>query len=275
MKKPEVGPHLPGFGKGRSCDATSSELPRASDSKVTFHSDIPASDNDSDDWVSDDSSNASTSSGEAFNKRVHDYYNHGLIAPEQKFDFIEHLSSIVLLLKQSNTTAVYEALVDTHSRDCQLQIVLIHILIYIINNDYFITTGLSMLALREPQATILSNPHINCAMCCIAQGGDLHFPLEPLDSLLAVAVPLVLRSGPPPVLFYMHLSQKQSPHMSGIASNDIMSPDWIQTLGTALDQSGAPKPKTKTQLQHDRRWHTLDTNCPWSRHKEECIAGPW
>ena len=158
-KKPEVGPPcLPGFGKGRSCDTTSSELPRASDSKVTFQLDIPISDNNSDDWVSDDSSNASTSSGEAFNKRVRDYYNHGLIAPEQKFNFIEHLSSVVLLLKQSNTTTVYEVLVNTHSCDCQLQIVLICILIYIINNDYFITTGLSMLALRELQATILSNP---------------------------------------------------------------------------------------------------------------------
>ena len=85
--------------------------------------------------MSDDSFNASTSSGEAFNKQVRNYYNHSLIAPEQKFDFIEHLSSIVLLLKLSNTTTVYEALVDTHSHDCQLQIALIRILIYIINND--------------------------------------------------------------------------------------------------------------------------------------------
>ena len=67
-KEPEVSPHLLGFGKGRSCNITSSELPRASDSKVTFQSDIPVTDNGSDDWVSDDSSNASTSSGEAFNK---------------------------------------------------------------------------------------------------------------------------------------------------------------------------------------------------------------
>ena len=167
-KEPEVSPHLPGFGKGQSRDTTSSELPRASDSKVTFQSDIPVSDDGSDDWVSNDSSNASTSSGEAFNKRVRDYYNHGLIASEQKFDFIEHLSSIVLLLKRSNTTAVYEALVDTHSHNCQLQIALIHILIYIINNNYFITTGLSMLALRELQATILSNPHVNRAMHHVA-----------------------------------------------------------------------------------------------------------
>ena len=111
------------------------------------------------------------------------------IAPEQKFDFIEHLSSIVLLLKLSNTTAVYKVLVDTHSRDCQLQIVLIRILIYIINNDYFITTGLSMLALRELQATILSNPCVNHAMHHVALRRDLHFSLEPLDSLLMVAVP--------------------------------------------------------------------------------------
>ena len=68
IKEPEVGPCLPGFGKGQSHDTTSSELPRASDSKVTFQSDIPVSDDGSDDWVSDDSSNASTSSGEAFNK---------------------------------------------------------------------------------------------------------------------------------------------------------------------------------------------------------------
>ena len=81
MKEPEVSPYLPGFGKGQSCDTTSSELPRASDSKVTFQYDIPVSDDDSDDWVSDDSSNASTSSDEAFNEQVCDYYNHGLIAP--------------------------------------------------------------------------------------------------------------------------------------------------------------------------------------------------
>jgi len=276
-KKPEVGPHLPGFGKGRSCDATSSELPRASDSKATFHSDIPASDDNSDDWMSDDSSNASTSSDEAFNKRVHDYYNHGLITPEQKFNFIKHLSSIVLLLKQSNTTAVYEALVDTHthSRDCQLQIVLIRILIYIINNDYFITTGLSMLVLRELQATILSNLHVNRAMRHVAQRRDLHFPLEPLDSLLAVAVLLVLRSDPPPFLFHMHPSWKQSSHVSGTACDDIMSLDQIQTLGTAPDQSGTPKPKTKTQLRCDYRQCTLDSNCPWSGHEEECIARSW
>jgi len=180
MKKPEVGPCFPGFGKGRSCDTTSSELSRASDSNVTFQSDIPVSDDDSDDWVSNDSSNASTSSGEAFNKQVHDYYNYGLITPEQKFDFIEHLSSIVLLLKLSNTTTVYEVLVDTHLRDCQLQIALICILIYIINNNYFITTGLSMLALCKLQATILSNPHVNHAMCCVAQEGDLCFLLNPL-----------------------------------------------------------------------------------------------
>jgi len=143
--------------------------------------------------VSDDSSNGSTSSDEAFNKQVRNYYNHGLITPEQKFDFIEHLSSVVLLFKLSNTMAVYEVLVDTHSRDCQLQIVLIHILIYIINNDYSITTGLSMLALCKLQATILSNLCVNCAMCHVAQGGDLCFPLEPLDSLLVVAVPPVMR----------------------------------------------------------------------------------
>jgi len=274
-KKPEVGPHLPGFGKGQSCDATSSELPRTSDSKVTFHSDIPASDDNSDDWVSDDSSNASTSSGKAFNKRVHDYYNHSLITPEQKFNLIEHLSSVVLLLKQSNTTAVYEVLVDTHPCDCQLQIVLIRILIYIINNNYFITTGLSMLALRELQATILSNLHVNCAMCHVAQEEDLCFPLEPLDSLLAVAVPLVPRSGPPPVLFHTYPSQKQSSHVSGTASDDVMSLDQIQTLGTAPDKSGAPKPKTKTQLQRDRHQHALDSNCPWSGHEEERIARPW
>jgi len=225
--------------------------------------------------VSDDSSNASTSSGEAFNKRVCDYYNHGLIAPEQKFDSIEHLSSIVLLLKLSNTTTVYEALVDTHLRNCQLQIALICILIYIINNDYFITTGLSMLALRKLQATILSNLHVNCAMRRVALGGDLRFPLEPLDSLLTVAVPLVLSSGPPPVLFYTHLSWKQSPYMSGTASDDVMSLDWIQTLGTTPDQTGVPKSKTKTQLWCDCHRHTLDSNCSWSGHKEECIAGPW
>jgi len=210
-KKPEVGPHFPGFGKRRSCDTTSSELPRASDSKVTFQLDIPVSDDNSDDWVSNDSSNASTSSGEAFNKQVHDYYNHGFIAPEQKFDFIEHLSSIVLLLKLSNTTAVYEVLVDTHSCNCQLQIALIYILIYIINNDYFITTGLSMLVLCELQATILSNLCVNRAIHYIAQGGDLCFSLEPLDSLLVVAVPPVPSSGPPLVPFHTYLSWKQSP----------------------------------------------------------------
>ena len=274
MKEPEVGPHLPGFGKGQSRDTTSSELLRASDSKVTFQLDIPVSDDGSDDWVSDDSSNASTSSGEVFNKQVRDYYNHGLITPEQKFDFIEHLSSIVLLLKLSNTTAVYKALVDTHSHDCQLQIVLIHILIYIINNDYFITTGLSMLVLCKLQATILSNPRVNRAMRHVAQRGDLRFPLKPLDSLLMVAVPLVPSSGPPPVPFHMHPSQKQSPHMSGTASNDIMSLDQSQTLDTTPDQTGVPKPKTKMQLQHDHCRCALDSNCPWSGHEEEHIAGP-
>jgi len=194
--------------------------------------------------------------------------------PEQKFDFIEHPSSIVLLLKLSSTTAVYKALVDTHSRNCQLQIVLIHILIYIINNNYFITTGLSILVLRELQATILSNPRINRAMCRVALGGDLHFPLEPLDSLLMVAVPLVPSSGPPPAPFHMHPSWKQSPHVSGTASDDVMSLDWTQTLGTTPDQTGVPKSKTKTQLQHDHHRHALDSNCPWSGHEEECIAGP-
>ena len=175
------------------------------------------------------------------------------------------------MLKQSNTITVYEVLVDTHSRDCQLQIVLIRILIYIINNDYFITTGLSMLALQELQATILSNLHVNHAMHYVAQEGDLCFPLEPLDSLLAV----VPRLDPPPVLFHTHLSWKQSPHVSGTASNDVMSLDWMQTLGTALDQSDAPKSKTKMQLRHDHRRHALDSNCPWSGHKEKRITGPW
>jgi len=127
-------------------------------------------------------------------------------------------------------------LVDTHLRNCQLQIALIHILIYIINNNYFITTELSMLALRELQAIILSNPHINHAICCVVHEGDLCFPLEPLDSLLIVAVSPVLRLGPPPVPFYIHPSRKQSPHMSGTASDDVMSLDRIQTLGTAPDQ---------------------------------------
>jgi len=224
--------------------------------------------------VSNDSSNASTSSGEAFNKRVCDYYNHGLITPEQKFDFIEHLSSVVLLLKLSNTTAVYEALVDTHSHDCQLQIVLIRILIYIINNDYFITTGLSMLVLRKLQTTILSNLHVNHAMRHIALEGDLCFSLEPLDSLLTVAVPPVPSSGPPLVLFHTHPSWKQSSHMSGTASDDVMSLDWTQTLGTTPDQTGVPKPKTKTQLRCDCHRCTLDSNCPWSGHEEERIARP-
>jgi len=196
------------------------------------------------------------------------------IAPEQKFDFIEHLSSIVLLLKLSNTTTVYEALVDTHLHDCQLQIALIRILIYIINNDYFITTGLSMLALHELQATILSNLCVNRAVCHVALGGDLRFPLESLDSLLTVAVPPVPSSGPPPVLFHMHLSRKQSPHMSGTASDDVMSLDQTQTLGTTPDQTGVPKPKTKMQLRCDCHRCALDSNCPWSGHEEECIARP-
>jgi len=119
-----------------------------------------------------------------------------------------------------------------------------------------------MLALRELQATILSNLHVNCAMHRVAQGEDLHFPLESLDSLLAVAVPPAPRSGPPPVPFYMHPSRKQSPHMSGTASDDVMSLDQIQTLGTAPDQSGAPKPKTQTQLWRDRHWRALDSICP-------------
>ena len=132
-----------------------------------------------------------------------------------------------------------------------------------------------MLALCELQTTILSNPCVNHAMCHVAQGGDLCFPLEPLNSLLVMAVPPVLSSGPPPVPFYMHLSWKQSLHVSGTASDDVMSPDRTQTLGTAPDQSGVPKPKTKTQLRHDHHWRTLDSNCPWSRHEEERIAGPW
>jgi len=181
---------------------------------------------------------------------------------------------MVQLLKLSNTTAVYEALVDTHSHNCKLQIVLVRILIYIINNNYFIDTRLSMLVLRKLQATILSNPCVNHAMCHVAQSRDLYFPLEPLDSLLTVAVPPVPSSGPPLVLFHTYLSQKQSPHVSGTASDDIMSLDQTQTLGTIPDQTGVSKPKTKMQLRCDHHWHALDSNCPWSRYKEECIARP-
>jgi len=144
----------------------------------------------------------------------------------------------------------------------KLQIALICILIYIINNDYFITTGLSILVLQELQATILSNPHVNRAMCHVAQRRDLCFPLEPLDSLLVVAVPPVPRSGPLPVPFYMHPSRTQSPHVSETASDDVMSLDQLQTLGTAPDQSGAPKPKTKMQLWHDCHQCALDSSCP-------------
>jgi len=68
--------------------------------------------------------------------------------------------------------------------------------------------------------------------------------------------------GPPPVPFYTHPSQKQSPHVSGTASNSVMSPDQTQTLGIAPDQSDVPKPKTKMQLQHNHRWRALDSNCP-------------
>jgi len=274
LKKPEVSPHLPGFGKRQSSGTTSFELSKASDSKYPFQLDIPVMENDSDDWVSNDPSDASSSSGEAFNRQVHDYCKHGLIVPEQRFNFIEHLSSMVQLLKLSNTTAVYEVL-DTHSHDCKLEIALIYILIYIVNNDYFIDTGLSILALHELQATILSNPCVNHAICHVAQGGDLCFPLEPLDSLLSVAMPPVLSSGPSPVQFHMHPSQKQSTHVGGTASNDVMSLDWTQTLGTALDQSGVPKPRTKTQLWCDHHWCALDSNCLQSGHEEECIAGPW
>jgi len=62
--------------------------------------------------------------------------------------------------------------------------------------------------------------------------------------------------------------------MSGTASDDVMSLDWSQTLGTTPDQTGVPKPKTKMQLWHDRHRCALDSNCPWSGHEEECIAGP-
>ena len=132
-----------------------------------------------------------------------------------------------------------------------------------------------MLVLRELQATILSNPRVNCAMHHVALGGDLCFPLEPLDLLLTVAVPPVLSLGPPPVPFHMHPSQKQSSHVSGTASNDVMSLDQTQTLGTTPDQTGVLKPKTKTQLQRDHRRRAFDSNCPWSGHEEECIARPW
>ena len=144
----------------------------------------------------------------------------------------------------------------------------------ITNNHSFITTGLSMLALRELQATILFNLCVNCAMRHVVLGGDLCFPLEALDSLLTVAVPWVPSSGPPPVLLHIHPSWKQSPHMSGTASNDVMSLDQTQTLGTTLDQTGVPKPKTKTQLWCDHHRHALDSNCPWSGHEEERIARP-
>jgi len=141
-------------------------------------------------------------------------------------------------------------LVDTHSRDQQLQIALIHILIYIIDNDYFITTGSSMLALWELQATILSNPHINQSMWRATQGRDPCFPLDPIDSPLnPVAVPLAPSPGPPAVPFHLRLSWLPSPHVSGIASDDVTSLDWTQTLGTTLDQpASVQKPKTKTQL---------------------------
>ena len=62
--------------------------------------------------------------------------------------------------------------------------------------------------------------------------------------------------------------------MSGTASNDVISLDWTQTPGTTLDQSSVPKPKTKVQLWRDRRRRALDSNCPWSGHEEEHIAGP-
>ena len=90
-----------------------------------------------------------------------------------------------------------------------------------------------------------------------------------------MAVPLVLSLGPPLVPFDMHPSWKQSPHVSGTASNDVMSLDRTKTLGTTPDQTGVPKPKTKAQLQHDHRRCALDSNCPWSGHEEEHIAGPW
>ena len=131
-----------------------------------------------------------------------------------------------------------------------------------------------MLVLCELQATILSNLHVNRTMCRVAQGGDLRFPLEPLDSLLVVAVPLAPSSDPLLVLFHTHPSWKQSSHVSGTASDDVMSPDWAQTLDTTPDQSGVPKPKTKMQLQCDRHWCALDSNCPQRGHKEEHITRP-
>ena len=132
-----------------------------------------------------------------------------------------------------------------------------------------------MLVLHELQATILSNPHVNRAMCCVALEEDLRFPLEPLDSLLTVAVPPVPSSGPPPVPFHTYPSWKQFLHMSGTTSDDVMSLDRSQTLGTTLDQTGVPKPKSKMQLWHDHHRRTLDSNCPWSGHEEEHITGPW
>ena len=259
--KPKGHTDPSGSSQGWSCESSDLAWPCSPNSRDTSKSDIPAIEDFSDGWVSDDSSNSSLSEGEQFNRCVRDYYNHGLLVPEQRFDFIKHLTSIVQLLKLSNTTAVYEALVDTHLRDQQLQIALTRILIYNINNDYFITTGSSMLALWELQATILSNPHINQSIWCVTQGGDPRFPLDPIDSPLnPVAVPSAPSPGPPVVPFHLRPSRLLSPHVSGIASNDVMSLDWTQTLGTTPDQpAGIQKPKTKTQLRHDHRRCTLDT----------------
>jgi hypothetical protein len=252
-----------GSTKGPSCKPSGLERPRPPLPRNAFQSEIPTVEDSSDGWVSDNSSNSSSSSseGERFNRRVRDYYNHGLLVPEQRFDFIEHLSGVVQLLKLSNTTAVYEALVDTHTRDMQLQTALIRILIYIINNDYFTIYGSSMVALWELQATILSNPRVNRIMRRVAYGGDICFPLDPNDSLsVPEAVPLAPRSGPPPVPFHSRPPQMQSPHVSGKASDDVTSLDRTQTLGTTPDQmSGVPKPKTKSQLRRDRRRRVLDT----------------
>jgi len=274
--KPKGHTDPSGSSQGQSCESSSLVRPCSSNPRDTSKSDIPVVEDSSDGWVSDDSSNSSLSEGEQFNRHIRDYYNHGLLVPEQRFDFIEHLSSVVQLLKLSNTTAVYEALVDTHSHDQQLQIVLICILIYIINNDYFITTGSSMLALWKLQATILFNPHVNQFMWQVTQGGDPRFPLDSIDPPLnLMAVPSAPSLGPPAVPFHSHPSRLPSPHVSGIASDDVTSLDRTQTLGTTPDQpAGVQNLKQRCSFGVTVKDALLILNQPQSGHEEERIAGP-
>jgi len=133
-----------------------------------------------------------------------------------------------------------------------------------------------MLALWKLQATILFNPHVNQFMWQVTQGGDPRFPLDSIDPPLnLMAVPSAPSLGPPAVPFHSHPSRLPSPHVSGIASDDVTSLDRTQTLGTTPDQpAGVQNLKQRCSFGVTVKDALLILNQPQSGHEEERIAGP-